>query len=270
MIQFFKKNKRRKLSRIPDNSLYIRAIVRTDTGCVRDNNEDNAAFKFPDGSKTTFFAMVADGMGGYDCGEVASSVMVNTFLEAGADGLQKPRQWIKGLLEKANTNIYNQSKALGSVMGTTCSLFLIKNKRIYCGHIGDSRIFLLTDDKFYQVTTDQTIAEMLFRKGEITAAAAAVHPNRNILTQAVGTKPEITPDIFKLKQTVRAGSRFLLCSDGLYDQITNDEIRDYMKKPSMVEVAESLIALAKERGGYDNITVVIVEINDKLKFKDND
>jgi protein phosphatase len=260
----FLRKKKRKLARIPDDRLLIRAMVQTDTGCVRENNEDNAAFLFLGGSKTDFLAILADGMGGYERGEEASSIMVDTFCSDNGQTLgKKPQQWLSGLLNKANIRIYEQSQQLQSIMGTTCTALLIKNRKIWCAHIGDSRMYFLAGDTFRQVTVDHTIVTEMLKKGQITAEEAAVHPQRNLLTRAAGTKPHIAPDIFEIKFPVRVGSRFLLCSDGLYDLAPDTEIRRCLAIKSIKEAAESLVALAKEQGGYDNITVAIVEINEK-------
>jgi protein phosphatase len=159
----FLTRKKRKLARIPDDRLYIRATVQTDKGCVRQNNEDSAGFLFLNGSKTDFFALLADGMGGYERGEVASAVMVDTFRRDNGRTLGKdPRQWLTGMFHKANSRIYGQAAQLQSVMGTTCSMLLIRNRKAYCAHIGDSRMYLWTDGAFLQVTNDHTVVrEML-------------------------------------------------------------------------------------------------------------
>jgi protein phosphatase len=258
------KRKKCKLAHIPLDRLLIRATVQTDTGCVRQNNEDSAGFLFLGGSKTDFFALLADGMGGYECGEVASALMLETFLRDNGRSMgHDPRQWLAGLFNQANSRIFELSGQRQSVMGTTCSMLLIKNRKAYCAHIGDSRLYLWTDTDFRRLTDDHTVVGEMLRKGEITAPEAAVHPQRNLLTKAVGTSPHIQPDVFEIKRPVRTGSRFLLCSDGLYDLVSDAEIHNQLSAKPLKAAAAALIALAKERGGYDNITVVIVEINEK-------
>ena len=254
----------RKFARIPANRLMIRAIMLTDTGCVRKNNEDNAGFLFMDGSTTGFFAVLADGMGGYERGDAASSIMVDTVCEDNGTTMGcKPRKWLSAILSKANNAIYEYSGKLQSIMGTTCSMLLIRKKKIYCAHIGDSRVYLLSGDKLRQLTRDHTVVDEMVRKGRITEAEASTHPQRNILTKAIGTKPRVEPDVFRITNPVRAGNRFLLCSDGLHGLVSDDEIRRLLSLKSIKKAALSLINTAKGYGGYDNITVVIVEINDK-------
>ena len=249
--------------------LFIRAIMHTDMGCVRRNNEDNAGFRFMGGNKTDFFAILADGMGGYEQGEVASDIMVNTLIDDNGQTMRKdPYRWLADMFSKANSRIYELFVQQQSVMGTTCSMLLIWKKKIFCAHIGDSRIYLLAKGKLKQLTCDHTLVGEMKRKGEITAAEAAVHPQRSILTKAIGTSPKIVPDLFKVSR-VRKGDRFLLCSDGLYDLVKDAEIGHLLSQHSLRTAARSLVETAKKHGGYDNITVVIVEINEKTNT-DND
>ena len=253
------------------NRLLIRAIVNTDKGCVRHINEDTASFRFMGGSKTDFFAILADGMGGYEQGEVASDIMVSTLIDDNGLTMRKdPRRWLRSMLCKANNRIYELYLRQRSVLGTTCSMLLIWKNRIYCAHIGDSRLYMLAEGKLRQLTSDHTVVGELMRKGGISAAEAAEHPQRSVLTQAIGTSPHIKPDIFKVSCPVKKGVRFLLCSDGLYDLVTDAEICRLLLQPSLRTAANTLIEAAKHQGGYDNITVVIVEISKKSKTGNNE
>ena len=261
----------RKFARIPSDRLIIRAIAQTDTGCVRKNNEDNAGFLFIDGSKTDFFAVLADGMGGYERGDAASTIMVDTVCDDNGRTMgRKPKKWLSELFYKANNEIYSYSAELQSVMGTTCSMLLLRQKKIYCAHVGDSRIYLLSNGKLSQVTCDHNVVGELLRKRKITAMEAESHPQRNVLTKAIGTKPLVEPDIFRVTCPVRAGDRFLLCSDGLHGLVKDDEIQRLLSLKSIKKAAISLINTAKGYGGYDNVTVVIVEINDKKNIFDDE
>jgi protein phosphatase len=261
---FKSKKKKRRLARIPGDRLLIRATVRTDTGCIRSNNEDCAGFLFLDGSSTDFFAILADGMGGYERGEEASATMVRTAFEDGSRTAgRRPRRWLAELFARANNCIHARALQLDAVMGTTCSMLLIRNRKVYCAHVGDSRIYLLAGGTLQQLTRDHTYVNELVHRGRITAAEATVHPQRNLLVKAIGTAPHVTPDVFRVKDPVRAGSRFLLCSDGLYDLVPDSEIRRLMAAGPLREIAPALVARAREYGGYDNITAVIVEINEK-------
>ena len=259
------------LSILHSDCLLIRAFTHTDVGCVRQNNEDKAGFRFLEGSNTDFLAILADGMGGYERGEDASAIMVDTLIGDNVPEMSKdPSHWLSDKVNKANSHIYGLSSQEQTVMGTTCSALLIWKKQIYFAHVGDSRIYLFAEGKLKQLTCDHTVVGEMMRSGGITAAEAAVHPQRSILTQAIGTSPQVKPDIFNLMDPVRKGDRFLLCSDGLYDLVPDDEICRLLAQPSLRKAALSLVETAKKHGGYDNITVVIVEINEKTNTEDND
>ena len=251
-------------------NLFIRAITHTDMGCVRRNNEDNAGFTFIKGSKNDFIAMLADGMGGYERGEEASEAMIHEIFTGTSQKIDRnPRRWLLNMLQKANSDICTMSQQQGVVMGTTCTTLLIWRKRVWCAHIGDSRIYLLSKGKLRQLTDDHTVVGAMMREGALGAAEAAVHPKRSVLTKAIGTGARIEPDIFKLQTTLRRGDRFLLCSDGLYDLVSDAEICTLLSQTSLRKAAASLTDTAKRKGGYDNITVVIVEI-DKKKGENSD
>jgi protein phosphatase len=261
-------NEKRKIAGIPKGRLMIRAMTVSDTGCVRQNNEDSAGFKFLFGGKTDFVAVLADGMGGYERGEVASGMMVDTvFSDSDKAGKIHPLKWLENVVEKANYDIYETSTRSHLVMGTTCTILLVLKKKLFCAHIGDSRLYLLESNRLHKITADHTVVGQMLREGKITQAEAACHPQRNILTKAVGTKPFVRPDVFKIKRSVSVGSRFLLCSDGLYDLLSEEDIRRHLSKDTLRGALHSLIEQAKERGGYDNITATIVEINDTREFK---
>ena len=245
-------------------NLHIRAITHTDVGCVRWNNEDSARFMFMEGSKNEFMAVLADGMGGYEHGEEASAIMVNTLCEDQSQKIGKnPRNWLLDMFRKANRNIYALSQDHGSVMGTTCSTLLVWKNKIWCAHMGDSRIYMLSKGKLNQLTCDHTVVGAMLRKGGITKEEALVHPQRNVLTQAIGTSLQIEPDIFRITTPIKRGDRFLLCSDGLYDLVSDTEICNILLQTSLKKAAWSLVDSAKRYGGHDNITVIIVEINVK-------
>lgn len=244
--------------------LHIRAIVRSDRGCVRQNNEDRAAFLFVGGSKTDFLGVLADGMGGHEQGEVASAMVVDILCPGGGNAVSgKPLKWLEGMLQAANREIYSLSRQQEVVMGTTCTVLLINDGRFYCAHVGDSRMYLADRKGIRQLTEDHTWIREMVRSGKITKEEAVNHPDRNLLLKALGTTPEIAPDLFGLSGRVKPGSRFLLCSDGLYEVVKEPEMLEILTGESLKQAAEALIVLAKERGGHDNITVLIIEITER-------
>ena len=252
------------MSILRSKRLHIRAITCTDMGCIRRNNEDKAGFRFLEGGKTDFLAILADGMGGYEKGEVASAIMAETVCaDHGYPICKEPRKWLSDMVACANRQIYESSLQHQSIMGTTCSLLLIQKGKIWCAHVGDSRIYLLSKGGLTQLTCDHTVVGEMMRKGRITPAEAAVHPQRSVLTKAIGTSRHVEPDLFAVTRRPRKGDRFLLCSDGLYDLVPDVEICRLLSQPSLRTAAASLVETAKKGGGYDNITVVLVEINEK-------
>jgi len=254
------------------NRLNIRAIAMSDVGSVRTNNEDSARFTFLDGSATDFVAAIADGMGGYERGEVASAMMTDAvcdsaLLRRGCGAAADPKRRLAELLISANSRIRSAWRQTRAPMGTTCSLLLIEKRKVWCAHVGDSRIYRLNKRGLQRLTTDQTVVAELLRQGRLTAQEAAAHPDRNVLTQAVGTTDNLRPDVFAVKR-VRRGDRFLLCSDGLHSMADDADIEQRLAMPSLRRAAASLIELAIERGGYDNVSLIIVEINDKKNRED--
>lgn len=251
------------LSNLHDGDL--RAVVLSDVGCVRTNNEDAARFVRPSTSEIRtnkgFLAIVADGMGGHAAGEVASQMVVETVTKTYYQREESPEESLFLALTKANRAIWQtagrNSRQRG--MGTTCTAVAICNNRLYLAHVGDSRFYLLKNGQLLQLSTDHTYVQSLVAQGVITMAEAEKHPERNVLTRAMGTHNKVEIDIAVLSQTFRDEDRLLLCSDGLYDYLSSDEIAQLLLIPTLNEAAQQLIELAKQRGGHDNITVLLVE-----------
>ena len=227
----------------------------THVGKVRKNNEDALIFIEPE----TF--AVADGMGGQAAGEVASRMLIDTvknFLPA------VPEPWSEDILKKAilksNAAILREAaknpKYKG--MGTTATILHIYNRRAYFAHVGDSRLYRLKDKNLEQITQDHSYVETLVRKGEITEAEARVHPMKNILTQAVGAVEELEVDTASF--SVNIGDIFLLCTDGLTNMVDDIEIAEILSASE--NPAESLIQAALQNGGSDNISVIVVGVEE--------
>ena len=147
-------------------------------------------------------------------------------------------------------------------MGTTCSAFVVTGDAVYFAHVGDSRGYFLKNNLITRITEDHTYVQELVNKGEITAKEADTHPKRNILTNAMGTKPDLRIDTGKCSHSFENDDRLMLCSDGLYDYIHENELADILNNKSLQEAAEYMIREAKKRGGHDNITVVLAEKKD--------
>lgn len=234
----------------------------TDIGMHRKINEDNYYVQenglFP-------YAIVADGMGGHQAGEVASMMVVDIIknhLEKNLDGeldYVETGEVVRQAFIAANSIIYtyakNHYKIMG--MGTTTTLSMIYKDRLITAHVGDSRSYMLNSDTIRQVTRDHSYVQELVSRGEISPEMAKNHPKKNYITRAMGAEDTVKVDITIKPYT---GEKILLCSDGLTNFVEDEEIKDYINSAnSLQEGAERLIKLANERGGRDNITVVVLE-----------
>ncbi|MCU0341597.1 MAG: Stp1/IreP family PP2C-type Ser/Thr phosphatase [Spirosomaceae bacterium] len=243
----------------------LRAVVLSDVGCVRTNNEDAARFVRPANSTVRlqkgFLAIVADGMGGHAAGEIASQLAVETIAKTYYQREEAPEESLFLAFTKANRDIWQaasrNSRQRG--MGTTCTTLAISESRLYLAHVGDSRAYLFQNGQLIQLSTDHTYVQSLVEQGVITPAEADKHPERNVLTRAMGTHAKVEIDAAMLPQLLQDNDRLLLCTDGLYDYLANDEIAQFLLNPQLGDTAQQLVECAKQRGGHDNITVLLIE-----------
>ena len=226
----------------------------THVGKVRANNEDALIVIEPE----TF--VVADGMGGASAGEVASQMLVDTvkhFLS------KNPPPWNEKLLSQAillaNDKILNRARLNPEFrgMGTTATILSLCGGKAYFAHVGDSRLYLLRNNYFAQITEDHSYVETLVRQGEISHEEARVHPMKNVLTQAVGAMPE--PEIDAAKFSVQSGDIFLLCTDGLTNMVEDELIAKILLSAS--NPADALIEAALKGGGKDNVSVIVAGVD---------
>ncbi len=231
----------------------------TDVGRVRSNNQDSSLVALP------LFA-VADGMGGHAAGEVASRLALDTLRNSVAD--QSLESLVAGV-KLANTRVFEMSHTDPSMrgMGTTlCAVALViidGHERLAVVNVGDSRVYVLQEGAFIQVSEDHSLVESMVRQGTITPEQAKVHPQRNILTRALGIDGEVGVDSWEVAPF--SGDRYLLCSDGLFNEVTDDRIAEILTETEdPQEAAEILVRMANEGGGRDNITVVIVDVVEGL------
>ena len=245
----------------------LQVVVRSDLGNVRLNNEDTGLFYRIADDKVIrekgCLLMVADGMGGHQAGEVASrmaaEIIIREYFNSKKNGSIEKN--LRKAFATANTSIFQaaSSNKEQEGMGTTCTALVITDPEIHFAHVGDSRAYLLKKDKLSRITEDHTYVQELVRSGEISAAEAETHPRRNILTNAMGTKPEMKVDAGRYTLLLEPGDRLMLCSDGLYDYLNDDEIAAFLGGTDLTAAAEQMIAAAKKRGGHDNITVVLAQ-----------
>ena len=244
----------------------IKAVVVSDLGNIRTNNEDMGLFfKIADENvlrEKGYMLIVADGMGGHNAGEVASrmatDIICREYYNQRSSNVEKN---LEKALSLANKTIFQKASSDQAFqgMGTTCTVLVVIEQDVYYAHVGDSRAYIQKSGSIMQITEDHTYVQQLVNSGDITAAEAAVHPKRNILTNAMGTKADLRIDTGKCKYSFEKNDRLLLCSDGLYDYLNDEELNKILVENSLKNAAANMIALAKERGGHDNITVVLAE-----------
>jgi serine/threonine protein phosphatase PrpC len=227
--------------------------VITDTGRKRRRNEDAYVCEPP------LFA-IADGMGGAQAGEVASRLAAAALKESGAETGGEHR--IYDLIQEANRRVYARSSTdpNTSGMGTTITVALVENGNVAFGHVGDSRAYLIRDGRMEQVTEDHSLVNELMKSGKLSREEAETHPQRSVITRALGTDPDVDADTFTIEAKV--GDVFLLCSDGLTDMVGEGEIQELVERnrQNLDAALKSLVKAANRGGGEDNITVVAFEI----------
>ncbi|WP_407445396.1 PP2C family protein-serine/threonine phosphatase [Rhodococcus sp. (in: high G+C Gram-positive bacteria)] len=236
-------------------TLVLRYAARSDRGLVRSNNEDSVYA----GAR---LLALADGMGGHAAGEVASQLMIAALAhldddEPGGDLLGK----LDSAVREGNASIADQVDEEPELdgMGTTLTAILFAGSKLGLAHIGDSRAYLLRDDQLTQITRDDTFVQSLVDEGRITAEQAHTHPQRSLIMRAL-TGAEVEPTL--TVREARAGDRYLICSDGLSDVVSDETIANTMREGTHDECADRLIELALRSGGPDNVTVVVADVID--------
>ena len=248
-------------------SLKIKYSGKTDIGLVRSENQDSFG-KYPDenldlsNSKGQLF-IVADGMGGHTGGKLASSLAVETVIDAYSNSTgHNAADVLKHSIETANQRIFK--KASGSTeynrMGTTFVSLLLKDNTGIIGHVGDSRIYKIENNSISQLTEDHTKVNEMLREGILTPKEAENYPNKSVLARALGVMEKVNVDIIK-DITLKAGQTFILCTDGL-GKVSSEEILDIVRSNSIDAASDKLINLANERGGKDNVTIQIISVEE--------
>ena len=239
----------------------IKAYAKSDKGNVRETNEDY--FYISNSLDQIQLFLLADGMGGYNGGEIASQLAIQTaknYIENNFKDIEKDRDSIIQLLgssmEYANMVVYEKAKENPELqgMGTTLEICLIYNNKAYIGHVGDSRIYRVRKQFIRKLTQDHSYVQKLVKEGTITKEQAEHHPQKNMLMKALGCNAFVEPDVMVkgfLKDDI-----LIMCSDGLSNMVDQQTIYEMASK-NIEQATKDLVQLAKDRGGYDNITVVI-------------
>jgi serine/threonine protein phosphatase PrpC len=225
----------------------------TDQGQVRDSNEDGYVVD----RRLQLFA-IADGMGGHRAGEVASATALEALRASVASGTA-----LGDAITSANAAVFGKATDDESLsgMGTTLTALMPDRDGVLIGHVGDSRAYLLRDGTLRQLTTDHSLVQEFIREGRLTEEQAAVHPQRSIITRALGVEPEVEVDVYPVP--LHAGDRILLCSDGLSTMLRSDDIAGLLRRESdPTRAANLLVDAANAAGGEDNITTIVVDVED--------
>lgn len=238
----------------------MKAFSITDVGQKRNMNQDyvftseNAIGNLPN------LFVVADGMGGHNAGDFASKYTVEMLIKSIESTKEtNPVRILKEAIEQANTKLVNQAEMHDEMkgMGTTLVAATIQNEYMYVSNVGDSRLYVISHD-IRQITKDHSLVEEMIRMGEIDREDARNHPDKNIITRAIGAGSDIVVDFFERK--MESGDTVLICSDGLTNMLTDTKIKNVIKKKNKIEEkAKELVEIANRNGGKDNITVILIE-----------
>jgi len=250
---------------IPQRPLVVRAVLRTDTGLVRSENQDFGTYTTPSEEKDAHASgrllVVADGMGGHRGGATASRLAAETikaqFLGAETTDIAMA---LRDSLTRANARIYFEAQANPELrgMGTTTSALAVRGEHAWFAHVGDSRIYLVRNDEIRQLTEDHSLVATMVREGLLTPAEAEVHPRRNVLQRSMGVSDDVEIDIRGPFQ-LREGDTFILCSDGLHGLVKEPELKE-IAKGTIEAAADEFLRRALERGAPDNVTVIVARV----------
>lgn len=235
----------------------MKAVGNSVIGMRRTNNEDAI---YINEQKNLY--LVADGMGGCNAGEVASSTAISAFVEAmenaeNGETLDK----MMSAIAQCNKKVYQKSRENVEFldMGTTLVAVTVENEKMFIVHVGDSRVYLFRENNLQQITTDHSYVMELVKIGGITREEAEVHPKRNIITRAIGIREEVEADT--VIEDVKQGDKILLCTDGLSNMVSKGEMTKILiEQCSTEEKVKKLVVLANEKGGLDNISLILIEI----------
>jgi len=239
----------------------------TDVGCQRENNEDSYLYWEPAGEeefqRKGRLAVIADGMGGHEGGQEASRLAVETVREVYDQSLlDDPQAALVESFTVAHTRIqdYADQHPFFQGMGTTCTAFVLRGRQLYFAHVGDSRLYLVRDAHISRLTRDHSYVGRLVESGLVRAEDAEKHPQRHILTAALGAGMQVSIDGSNQGMTLKDGDYLVLCTDGLWGVVTEEELETTVSGKAPAECCAALVGLARERGGPDNITLQVMRI----------
>lgn len=241
-----------------DNRLTVRAVLRTDVGRVRSENQDFGLLTAPEEERDGRLMIVADGMGGHRGGATASRLAAETvrqqFLGAEPGDLEAV---LRTALDQANARIWSEAQANADLrgMGTTTSALVVRGGQVWLAHVGDSRIYRVRGEELSQLTQDHSLVASMVREGLLTEAEAENHPRRNVLQRSMGVSEDVEIDVAG-PLDLQEGDTFIICSDGLHGVVKDDEIRE-IAALGIDAAADEYVRRALERGAPDNVTVIV-------------
>jgi protein phosphatase len=239
----------------------------SDTGCVRSVNEDCGrwieARDVESQGKKGLLLMVADGMGGHAAGEIASRMAVETISRVYYESPRDPKAALAEAFHAANLSIHQaaRQKPQFQGMGTTCTALVLRGGAAYAAQVGDSRLYLVRGGEIFLMSEDHSAVMEMVRRGKMTIEEARSHTDKNVILRALGTHPEVSVATWETPFPVQDQDHFILCSDGLYDLVGDEEIMRTILGHEPQAACEALIALARQRGGHDNITAAIARLS---------
>lgn len=248
--------------------LEIHASVATSPGCVRAENQDAAVFSRPADDRALathgVIALVADGMGGCNGGEVASALACERIPRAYFASNGPAPAALRAALETANLEIFQAAQAKPELrgMGTTAVAFAATTTYGWLAYVGDSRLYLIRGGQIYRMSEDHSMVFEMVHKGLLTAEEARNHEDRNVLSRALGSHSQVEVSCWDEPFPIQPGDRFLLCSDGLHDLLTDEQMLELARSGDIGRATERLVYAANENGGYDNISVILLEALD--------
>ena len=258
-----------------DQSLDLRAGWRTDTGRVRDLNEDSLLVLQYEWTNRVFgrpvgLFVVADGMGGHEGGEIASGMLIRSLGRRAVvellprtldpDDVSFDREgWLGDAIRRSNEEIYQWARGAGFEMGTTVVAALLVDDTVVIAHVGDSRAYLVNASHIEQLTVDHSLVESLVVSNQISREEARVHPQAHVIYRTIGDQPQVSVDMRRLR--LASGDRLLLCSDGLSGMLTDEVVHELVMGADSPQAAcDALVAAANGAGGEDNCSVVVVQL----------
>jgi PPM family protein phosphatase len=243
----------------------------SDVGCERENNEDRYSYWEPSTDEQFRqkgrLALLADGMGGYEGGQEASRIAIEVVESTYANSPGEARSVLLEGFQAAHYRIQEQAARNPALhgMGTTCTAAALVKDHLYYAHVGDSRLYLVRDSSISRLTHDHSYVSRLVENGVISPEEAESHPQRHILTAALGAGAAVVPDSPEQPLALQAGDILLLCSDGLWSQLPEKELEDAVQAENLDRACHKMVDLAKKRGGPDNITVQVLRISNTGK-----